>query len=418
MDSGRYIIEHYRFECEIDPEEAAAHLCEEHSTAQWRRVGVNEDFRPEHGAKLIDLKVIGESDRSVWNFPHNKGKKFYTVEVKMAHPHINFGPKLPNLLTVVAGEGVFFTPGITAIKLLDLELPEEYLQHFEGPRFGVRGVREMLEISDRPIFLGVVKPNIGLKPAAFAELAYQSWLGGLDAPKDDEMLADVSYSPIAERTRILGGLKKKAEAETGEKKMFIANITDEVDRLVALHDLVVANGLNAVMLNSWPVGLSAARMLRKHAKIPMVAHFDFIAAFSRVPFFGMSTALATKLQRLAGFDVILFPGVSDRMRTDPAEVIANVKACLEPWGGIKPSLPVPGGSDWAGNLPKLFEMFGTVDFGVVPGRGVFSHPGGPRAGAESFRQAWESVRQKIPLETFAKTHSSLREAMETFGAPS
>lgn len=415
MKSQDYIIEHYRFECQVSPEEAVKHLCEEHSTAQWKRVGVDEDFRPQHGAKLLDLRVVGESDRSVFDSPFNTGPIFYTVEVKMAHPHINFGPKLPNLLTAVCGEGVFYTPGITAIKLLDLEFPEEYLDHFEGPQFGVEGVRDLLGIFDRPLFLGVVKPNIGLKPVDFAELAYQSWLGGLDGPKDDEMLADADYSSIAERSKILGKLKKKAEAETGEKKMFICNITDEVDRIVDLHDLAVANGLNAVMLNSWPIGLSAARMLRKKARVPMVSHFDFIAAFSRLPFFGMSTALATKLQRLAGFDMILFPGVSDRMRTGPEEVLENVKACLQPWGKIKPALPVPGGSDWAGSLPKLYKMLGTIDFGMVPGRGVFSHPGGPRAGAESFRQAWEATKINTSLSDYAKTHPSLKKAMETFG---
>lgn len=410
-----YLIEHYLFECDIDPEAAAENLCQEHSAVQWKRVGVEEDFRESHGAKLLTLEVVETKEKPFYATPFQKGPKFYTCRAKIANPHINFGPKLPNILTVVAGEGIFYVPGISAIKLIDLEFPETLLRGFEGPQFGVQGIRDILEIYDRPIFLGVVKPNIGLSPKDFGELAYQSWLGGLDAPKDDEMLADTAYSSLKERTKILGALKIKAEKETGEKKMFISNITDEVDRIQALHDIAVANGMNAVMLNSWAIGLSAGRVLRKKAKVPLVGHFDCIAPFSRVPYFGVSMKLAIKLQRLAGFDMILFPGLSPRMQTTEEEVLENVKVCLEPWGPIRPSLPVPGGSDWAGCLPNLYNKIGTVDFGMVPGRGVFNHPSGPKSGARSFRQAWEAIQKDVSLEDYAKTHSELREAIEAFG---
>ncbi|MDO8526379.1 MAG: RuBisCO large subunit C-terminal-like domain-containing protein [Deltaproteobacteria bacterium] len=399
LDLDLYVIETFQFETDIDPEEAAIHLCQEQSTAQWKRVDVDEDFRIRYGAKLLNLKTVGE--------------KSYVAEI--AQPHINFGTKIPNLLTTVCGEGVFYSPAISTIKLLDLEFPESYLKEFQGPQFGVQGVRDLLNIHNRPIFLGVVKPNIGLDPKGFAELAYQSWLGGLDAPKDDEMLADTAYSPLAERTKLLGALRKKAEQETGEKKMFIANITDEVDRIQELHDIAVQNGVNAVMLNAWTTGLSAARVLRKKAKVPMVSHFDFVAAFSRIPNFGMSERLAIKLQRLAGFDMIIFAGLSPRMKTTEAEMLSHVRACLEPWGNIKPALPVPGGSDWAGTLPSLFEKIGHADFGMVPGRGVFNHPAGPSAGAKSFRQAWEAIQQGITLNEFAKTHVELKQAIEAFG---
>ena len=187
-----HIIEKYWFESTINPHEAAEHLCIEQSTAQWKRVGVDEDFRPKHGAKVLDLKILEERDKPIYPLPFAKGSKFYSCEVKIAYPHINFGPKLPNLLTVVCGEGAFYSPGITVNKLIDLEFPDSYLAQFEGPQFGVEGLRDFMDIRDRPFFFGVVKPNVGLNPKDFAELAYQSWLGGLDAPKDDEMLADVA----------------------------------------------------------------------------------------------------------------------------------------------------------------------------------------------------------------------------------
>ncbi len=45
LDRDAYITLVYRFECMGDPWTAAAHLCQEQSTAQWKRVGVDEDLR-------------------------------------------------------------------------------------------------------------------------------------------------------------------------------------------------------------------------------------------------------------------------------------------------------------------------------------------------------------------------------------
>jgi len=263
LDLEQHIILTYFFESQTDPEEAALNLCQEQSTAQWKRVGVDEDFRPRHGAKLLNLEILEVKDQPFFQSSFNKGPKFYNCKATIAHPHINFGPKIPNMLTTILGEGVFYVPGITAIKLMNIDFPETFLKNFQGPQFGLEGIRNLLAVHDRPLFFGVIKPNVGLAPKDFAALAYESWLGGLDVPKDDEMMADASYSTLAERTKLLGELRKKAEAITGEKKFFLANITDEVDKIQINHDIAVANGVNAIMLNATATGLSAARALRK-----------------------------------------------------------------------------------------------------------------------------------------------------------
>jgi ribulose-bisphosphate carboxylase large chain len=84
-------------------------------------------------------------------------------------------------------------------------------------------------------------------------------------------------------------------------------------------------------------------------------------------------------------------------------------------GPIKPVLPVPGGSDWAGTLEGVYRKVGSADFGFVPGRGVFGHPMGPAGGAASIRQAWEAISAGIPVAEHAATHTELRVALEAFG---
>jgi ribulose-bisphosphate carboxylase large chain len=50
----------------------------------------------------------------------------------------------------------------------------------------------------------------------------------------------------------------------------------------------------------------------------------------------------------------------------------------------------------------------------LAGGGLFAHPGGIAAGVAALRQSWEAAMQGIPLETAAKTHRELREALEKF----
>lgn len=412
LDMADYLELEYYLECVGDIEVALAHFCSEQSTAQWSRIGVDEDFRGRYGAKVIEWTVLEELPGLSYPVDQAVQGKIHACRVRIAHPHRNFGTKLPNLLTAVCGEGTFFTPGVPLVKLLDIIFPDNYLAAFDGPRFGIDGLREQLGAYDRPIFFGVVKPNIGLEPSHFADIAYESWLGGLDIAKDDEMLADVEWSTVAERSALLGKARLTAEEMTGERKMYLANITDEVDRLQEQHDLAVSKGANALLVNAMPVGLSAVRMLARHTKVPLIGHFPFIAPFSRLEKFGIHTRVITKLQRLAGLDAIIMPGFGNRMMTPEAEVRANVNECLCDMGNIKRSLPVPGGSDSALTLESVYRKVGSVDFGFVPGRGIFGHPMGPKAGAMSIRQAWEAIEQDIPLAIYAEKHPELQAMLE------
>lgn len=415
LNPDDYLELDFVFECAGDPREAAAHLCSEQSTAQWRRVGVDEDFRPRFAAKVLELTA--EPRPSGFSVPVECAAPgpVHACRATIAHPHGNFGPRIPNLLSAIAGEGVFFAPGIPLIRLEDIRFPNAYLAAFEGPQFGLAGLRERLKAFERPIFFGVIKPNIGLPPEPFADLGYQGWIGGLDIAKDDEMLADIPWCPLVERAAALGEARRRAERATGLPKIYLANITDEVDRLVDLHDLAVEKGAGALLINTMPAGLSAVRMLRRRASVPLVAHFPFIAAFGRLANHGVHSRVIVRLQRLAGYDVVIMPGFGGRMFTPEHEVLACVRACLEPMGPLKPCLPAPGGSDWAGTLEGVYRKVGGPDFGFVPGRGVFGHPMGPAAGAASIRQAWEAIAQRERVAERASRHPELQAAFAAFG---
>lgn len=394
LDCESYIELDYTFECVGDPRAAAASVCREQSTAQWKRVGVEEDFRPRFGAKVVALASERLAEGFSVAVSAASSGEVHRCRVTIAHPHGNFGPRFPNLMSAVMGEGVFFVPGVPIIRLEDIRFPDAFLARFPGPQFGVGGLRELLGVYDRPFFIGVIKPNIGLPPEPFATLAEEAWMGGLDIAKDDELLADAAWSPLATRAALLGAARGRAERATGERKWYMANVTDEVSQLTRLHDVAVGNGASALLVNALPVGLSGVRLLRDHSRVPLFGHFPMIAAASRVAGFGVHSRVFTRLQRLAGCDAVIMPGFGPRMMASEGEVLENVQACLEPMGPIRPALPVPGGSDSAATLPQVYRALGTRDFGFIAGRGIFGHPGGPRAGARSLRTAWAAIAER------------------------
>lgn len=391
LDAERYVELEFTFECAGDPRLAAAGLCSEQSTAQWARVGVDEDLRPRFAARVLALDATPRPDGFSLPVPAAPAGPVHACRAIIAHPHGNFGPRLPNLITAVLGEGTFFAPGIPIIRLEDIRFPASYLAGFRGPRVGVAGLRRQLAVHDRPFFIGVIKPNLGLAPSDFAALGEQALLGGLDIAKDDEMMNDAPWSPLAERAAAMGAAARRAAGATGVPKSYMASITDEVSALARLHDVAVGAGATTLLVNALPVGLSGVRLLCDHATVPVFTHFPFVAACSRVPGYGVHSRVLTRLQRLAGADAVIMPGFGARMMTPEDEVLTCVRACLEPMGAIAPALPVPGGSDSAETLAAVYAKLGTRDFGFVCGRGVFGHPGGPAEGARSLHEAWARI---------------------------
>ncbi|MBI4366509.1 MAG: ribulose 1,5-bisphosphate carboxylase [Deltaproteobacteria bacterium] len=391
----------YHLRPDGDAREAAASLCAESSTAMWKRTDVTEDLRARHGAKVL----------AVYPLPDAPG--LYHVEI--AHPHRNFGPRLPNLLSAIVGEGVFYAPGVRSVKLMDIDFPPDFLGAFPGPRFGIAGLREQLGIVDRPLFIGIVKPNLGLAPEDFAALGEAMWDGGVDICKDDEMQADAEWSPLLRRVQLMTAARRRAETRTGERKGFLANITDEVDRMPRLARSAEAAGANLLMCNTIWTGFSAVRVLRETVTVPLMGHFTGAAILSRRPDFGIASALICKLSRLVGCDLIVFAGAAARMQTSDREVRENVRACLDPLGNMPAALPMPGGSNWAATLQTVYEQVGHPNFGFIVGRGVAAHPMGPKAGAMSLRQAWEAIRNgESPAEAAAR-HPELAAALRAFG---
>lgn len=141
-----YIIATYYLETPLGLDETAVALAAEQSSGTWQRVELETDeLRARHGAKVIGVYPVPvEITRP--NLPTatlmeeftGQGQRYQAGVLRIAFPHISFGPKLPNLLSAVAGN-LFEMGAFTAIKLLALEFPPPIFGSSRGPGSGSRG---------------------------------------------------------------------------------------------------------------------------------------------------------------------------------------------------------------------------------------------------------------------------------------
>ena len=85
----------------------------------------------------------------------------------------------------------------------------------------------------------IIKPKLGLRPELFADACYQFWLGG-DFIKNDEPQGNQVFAPYWRPCALVADAMRRAQDETGEAKLFSANITaDDPLEMVARGEAVL-----------------------------------------------------------------------------------------------------------------------------------------------------------------------------------
>ena len=130
---------------------------------------------------------------------------------------------MPNILSSVSGN-IFGLRTIKNLRLNDIHFPAQLVRSFNGPKYGVGGIRKVLNVYDRPLVGTIIKPKLGLKTLDHAKVAYEAWIGGCDIVKDDENLSSQKFNPFEDRAIKTLESRDKAEEETGEKKVYMISI--------------------------------------------------------------------------------------------------------------------------------------------------------------------------------------------------
>ena len=413
VDYDEYLIATYLavFPKEIPIPKLAPALAVEQSTGTWVPVpGETEEVKRKHVAKVIGVYEIPDYEFEV---PKDIQMRSYIIQI--AFPEVNIGEQIPMFLTTIVGN---ISMG-GRIKLLDVRFPEKFVKGFKGPKFGIEGVRKLLNVYDRPLLNNMIKPCTGYTVDVGAELFRKAALGGCDIIKDDELIADASFNRIEERVKRYMEIEKEVFEETGEHTLYTVNITDRVPKIFENAKRAIELGANALMVNYLAVGFSVLRALAEDPSInvPILGHMDVTGAMYMSPYHGISShIILAKLARLAGADIVVIPAPYGKAPILPEKFIRNAYNLTFPFYNIKPTFPMPSGGITPSMIPNVIKDLGP-DVVIGSGGGIHAHPQGPIAGAKAFRQAIDATMKGIPLEEAAKEYPELKVALEKWRDP-
>lgn len=415
-EANEYVTATYIIETSQEIERAAEILAGEQSTGTFVRVArESDDVRARFAAQVTSIEQLAPSGASPLPGSVGDPAARKRARISLRFPLANFGPSLPNLQAAVAGN-LFEIKELAAIKLVDLDIPPAFAERYAGPAFGLEGTRRLMSRPRGAMIGTIVKPSIGLSPAELAEVVGELCEAGIDFIKDDELQGNGPASPLAERVRAVMPVIERYADRTGVKPMYAFNITDDIGRLEANHDLVVAAGGTAVMACINMVGLAGIEYLRGHAEVPIHGHRAMFGAISRSEQLGFSFRAWQKLARLSGVDHLHTNGISNKFYESDAEVLDSIDAVREPLLNQRAIVPVLSSGQWAGLAHATYAATGTSDLLVLAGGGIHGHPGGAAAGVESMRSAWASAERGESVEQAITSSPAFATATEVFGA--
>lgn len=351
---------------------------------------------------------------------------------KVAYPVELFeGGNMPQILSSVAGN-IFGMKVIKKLRLEDISFPEEIIKSFRGPKYGLEGVREIVGVYDRPLVGTIVKPKLGLNESQHAKVAYESWVGGLDLCKEDENLASMKFNKFEKRVETSLQLREKAEDETGETKVYLPNVTGEVNEMLGRAEFVKEHGGKCVMVDILTTGWGGLQTLREKTEglgLILHAHRAGHAAFTRDNTHGISMLVVAKVAKVIGVDQLHIgtahvgkmegssidvKTIEDEMEENKLDSDDERRLLAQDWYGTKPVFAVASGGLHPGSVPKLIERMGTNIIAQFGG-GCHGHPNGTRAGAKAIRQAVDAIINGEELNEYASSHKELAQAIEKWG---
>jgi ribulose-bisphosphate carboxylase large chain len=381
----------------VSPEEAAAAVAGESSTATWTVVWTDRLTAHEHyQAKAYSVEPV----------PNAPGQ--YIALIAYALDLFEEG-SIANLTSSIIGN-VFGFKALRALRLEDMRIPLHYVNTFQGPPHGIVMEREYLNKYGRPLLGATTKPKLGLSARNYGRVVYEALRGGLDFTKDDE---NINSQPFMRwRDRYLSSMEavNKAMAETGEIKGHYLNVTaGDMEAMYERAEFAKALGSVVIMLDL-TVGFTAMTSMSKWARrngVLLHLHRAGHGTYTRQKTHGVSFRVLAKWCRLLGVDHIHAGTVVGKLEGDPNMVRGYYDILRkgfvpedrthgiyfdQDWGSMPGVMPVASGGIHAGQTHQLLHYLGE-DVILQFGGGTIGHPMGVAAGATANRTAVELLIQ-------------------------
>ncbi len=400
---------------------AAAHFAAESSTGTNVEVSTTDDFTRGVDALVYHIDEANEDMRIAYPldlFDRN------LIDGRMM---------LVSFLTLTIGNNQGMGD-IEYAKMVDFHLPRRAIELFDGPS---KGIADLWRTLGRPVVDGgyiagtIIKPKLGLRPEPFARAAYEFWLGG-DFIKNDEPQGNQVFAPMKQTIPLVYDAMKRAMDETGEAKLFSANITaDDHHEMIARGEYILETfgpdaDKVAFLVDGYVGGPGMITTARRHFASQFLhyhraGHGAVTSPQSRRGYTAYVLAKMSRIQGASGIHV-------GTMGYGKMEGDKDDRACAyiierdsyqgpvyaQEWHGMKPTAPIISGGMNALRLPGFFANLGHGNVINTAGGGAYGHLDSPAAGARSLRQAYACWKAGADPLDWAREHREFARAFASF----
>lgn len=313
----------------------------------------------------VEAWVVGtvESIQQINTNPGSIG--LYRVTV--AFPNSTAGDELTQFLNVVFGN-TSLKKGVSVASVTLSRHLQSSKQMFPGPKFGIQGLRNMLDVPEAPLLCTALKP-MGRSAEEFGSMAYALAKGGIDIIKDDHGLANQVWAPFAERVALCAKAVRKANEETGKKCLYAPCLNAPVEKVLERARYAKEVGAGAVMVLPGISGWDVVRALAvdPNFNLPIIIHPALLGGWldsndkkSHIHHpHGLSHEfLFGVLPRICGADAVIFPNAGGRFQFTPEECQAVANGCRRPMGRFQSILPSPAGGMKLNRVEEMRKTFG------------------------------------------------------------
>ena len=333
--------------------------------------------------------------------------------LRLAFPLENIGGSLTMLMTALVGADVS-----TALhtRLMDIEWYDK-TGIFNGPKQGMRELRELTGAQGRPVVLNMIKPCVGFAPEAGANFFYEAACGGLDLIKDDELLGSPSYNEVEKRVQAYLRAANSAFETSGKHTVYLPNITSGPKKMRENAQAAINSGAKACLVNFVFGGLDSLAELSEEfgEQLFIMAHYAGSSVMCGDGGGISQPVLLGVLARLAGAHAVMTPAPTGQNMKALYELHKTVQNQRLPIFGIAPVVTAVGGGITPINQWKLQQDLGK-DIILGIGGAVQGHPSGATAGARAAMAAVEASAKGVPLEDAALDCTALKQAMKIWSA--
>lgn len=320
-----------------------------------------------------------------------------TYKISLAFPEAIVSQQYNQLLNLCFGN-VSMYPNV---RLVDIDLPESVLKNFAGPRFGIEGIRKLLNVYDRPLLATALKPR-GCSNEQFATMCYEFALGGGDIIKDDQNLIGGFDEFKSRVTQCLASINK-AQQITGKTCLYFPFISAPFEEIDEYFIWVKSKGIKGVLLAPLILGLDTARGLAAKYDLIYMAHPSFTGSYCIPDKEGMSYHLLYGLlYRLAGVDISVYPNTGGRFEFSEQDCKSIAYALRRPLSNLKSAFPCPAGGMQYSDLQRMCEWY-EKDSVLLLGGSLLEYSSNLQQSTQAFRDRLITSDHQMPASNVKKT---------------